>query len=189
MMYRKLEKITLSEEERGRLISIARRATSTQREALRARIILAAAEGATDKEIALRLGIANSTAFVWRRRFSEYRIAGLEDGRRTGAPRRISDKKIREVIWLTLKCEPPGGRRWSQRSMAEASGLTSDAVARIWKFAGLKPHRERHFEALKRALLMRDDVGLRELAELNGVTSPRAVREHLTKGTVTVEKD
>lgn len=178
MQYRKTRKVTLSKEERARLVTTERRAISPLRDVLRARIILAAAEGLSNQEISERLGISIPTAARWRERFLENRIAGLQDRIRTGAPRRISDKIAGRVILLTLMGSPPG-ERWSLRTMARAAGVTSDTVARIWNEVGLKPHRKRHFEAVKRSLLVNDGVGLRELAELNAVALPSMEGEAL----------
>lgn len=175
----------LSEEERGELISIARCATSTQRDALRARIILAAGDGASNSEIAQRLGIAEGTACRWRRRFLESRITGLEDARRTGAPRRIPDGKIQEVIWRTLKCSPVRGCRWSLRTMAQVTGLSSETVRRIWKSAGLRPHRAKSFESAAKTLLRKaGEVGCKA-PDLYGAELPTKRGEALSVLTVT----
>ncbi len=71
---------------------------------------------------------------------------GLADLPRQGAPRRISDDKVAEIIRLTLERTPAQASHWSTRSMAKPSGLSHDSIARIWQTFGLKPHRQDSFQ-------------------------------------------
>jgi len=80
------------------------------------------------------------TAGIWRRRFLESRLDGLADEPRPGAPRRITDEAVEEVIVATLERQPKDATHWSRASMAEATGLSKSTVGRIWKAFGLKPH-------------------------------------------------
>jgi len=80
------------------------------------------------------------TVGIWRRRFAESRLDGLADEPRPGAPRRISDEAVEDVIVATLERQPRDATHWSRTSMAEATGLSKSTVGRIWKAFGLKPH-------------------------------------------------
>jgi len=134
--------IELSGEERARLESWARRRSSAQALALRSRIVLLAADGLSNTEIAQRLGIDHATARKWRSRFAEQRLDGLLDEPRPGRPRLISDEQVEEVIVKTLETTPRDATHWSTRSMAREVGLTQSAVVRIWRAFGLQPHRQ-----------------------------------------------
>jgi transposase len=134
--------IELSDDERAQLEVWTRRRTSAQALAQRARIVLLAAEGRTNTEIAEQLGISRSTAVTWRTRFAEQRLDGLLDEPRPGRPRTITDEKVEEVIVKTLETTPADATHWSTRSMAREVGLTQSAVLRIWRAFGLQPHRQ-----------------------------------------------
>jgi transposase len=136
----------LTDDERTKLQSWASRATSAQRLALRARIVLACAEGADNKEVARRLRVSQQTVGKWRARFLEGRLEGLADEPRPGAPRSLSDAKIEEVITRTLESKPEDATHWSTRSMAERAGLSQSAVVRIWHAFGLQPHKSETFK-------------------------------------------
>src|SRR5437764_15360793 len=129
--------IELSEDERAQLESWARRRTSAQALAVRSRVVLLAAEGLNNTEIAERLGVHRPMVRKWRGRFAEHRLDGLGDEPRPGQPRRITDEKVEEVIIKTLETTPKNATHWSTRSLAREVGLTSTAVHRIWKAFGL----------------------------------------------------
>jgi transposase len=133
--------IELADEERARLESWARRRSSAQALALRSRIVLLAAEGLKNTQIAERLGIDHATVRKWRARFAQRRLEGVLDEPRPGRPRTISDDKVEEVIVKTLESTPRDATHWSTRSMAREVGLTQSAVHRIWRAFGLQPHR------------------------------------------------
>jgi transposase len=155
--------IELTDDERARLEAWSRRRSSAQGLALRARIVLAAAEGFNNTEIAGRLEIAVPSARKWRNRFAEYRLDGLTDEPRPGRPRTVTDDKVEEVIVRTLESTPKDATHWSTRSMAREVGLTQSAVLRIWKAFGLAPHRQETWKLSKDPLFIekvRDVVGL-----------------------------
>ena len=107
----------------------------------RAQIVLRAAEGQQNKDIAAELGISRPTVQLWRNRFAEKRIAGIEkDATRPGRKPKLSATKVRSVIKATLETTPPGETHWSTRSMAKAQKISRMAVQRIWNTCGLKPH-------------------------------------------------
>src|SRR5262249_11447020 len=93
--------LILTDDERQTLKTWALRPKSTQQLAQRARIVLACAEGMDNKQVAAKLGVTVQTVGKWRRRFVERRVDGLTDQERPGAPRRITDKDVEEVITKT----------------------------------------------------------------------------------------
>jgi transposase len=142
--------IVLSDDERAVLESWTARRKTAQAVALRARIVLAAAGQLTNGEIAELEGISRSTVTKWRNRFAERRLEGLLDEPRPGRPRTISDAQVEAVIIKTLESRPvDGSTHWSTRSMARATGVSADAVMRIWHAFGLAPHRQETFKLSK----------------------------------------
>ena len=155
--------IELTDDERAQLESWARRRSSAQALALRSRIVLLAADGLNNTEIAERLGVHRPMVRKWRGRFAEHRLDGLTDEPRPGRPRTIADEKVDEVIVKTLETTPKDATHWSTRSMAREVGLTQSAVLRIWKAFGLQPHRQDAWKLSKDPLFIdkvRDVVGL-----------------------------
>src|SRR5471032_1795856 len=146
MAGRQLAPLRLSDEERSELESLARRRKTAQALALRARIVLACAEGAQNKDVAARLSLDSATVGKWRRRFAEHRVDGLRDDPRSGAPRTIDDTRVEAVIVTTLESVPKDATHWSSRGMAKASGLSVSSVQRIWRAFGLQPHRMETFK-------------------------------------------
>src|SRR5918993_1777088 len=136
----KLPPLVLTDEERATLERWARRRTSSQALAERCRIVLACAEGASNIEVARRLGISRPTVTKWRSRFVARRLEGLADEPRPGAPRKITDEQIEQVLVTTLETTPKDATHWSTRSLARALGMSQTAVSRIWRAFGLKPH-------------------------------------------------
>jgi transposase len=135
--------LVLTQQERQTLERWARRRTSAQAVALRARIVLACAEGATNVAVAEQLGIWPQTVTKWRSRFVHQRLEGLADEPRPGRPRTIADEQVERVIVATLERPPPDhDTHWSTRSMARQVGMSQTAISRIWRAFGLKPHLE-----------------------------------------------
>lgn len=158
-----LEPLKITDEERSELRGWARRPKTAQAMALRARIVLAAAEGWTNTEIADELGVSRPTVGKWRRRFAELGLDGLVDAPRPGAPRKITDEDVERVIAMTLEQKPRNATHWSTRSMAEATGLSQSAISRIWRAFSLQPHRMETFKLSNDPLFVskvRDIVGL-----------------------------
>ena len=137
----KLEPLLLADDERQVLEGWARRRKTSQALALRSRIVLACADGASVTEAAASLGTSRATAAKWRSRFLQDRLEGLNDEPRPGRPRTITDEHVEKVITATLEQQPPNGdTHWSTRSMARSAGMSQSAVSRIWRAFGLKPH-------------------------------------------------
>ena len=145
-MGRRFAPLELDEVERAELTALASRRSTAQALALRARIILACADGEQSKVVAARLAVDPDTVGKWRRRFSEHRLEGLWDEPRSGTPRTIEDARIEAVIVRTLETQPPDATHWSSRGMARASGLSVSTVQRIWRAFGLQPHRLETFK-------------------------------------------
>jgi transposase len=146
MAGRRLERLELDETERAELRSLASRRSTAQALALRARIVLACAEGEQSKVVAARLAVDPDTVGKWRRRFAERRLEGLRDEPRSGTPRTVEDARIEAVIVRTLETVPPDATHWSSRGMTRASGLSVSTVQRIWRAFWLQPHRLETFK-------------------------------------------
>jgi transposase len=145
-MGRRFAPMELDKVERAELTSLASRRSTAQALALRARIVLACAEGEQSKVVASRLGVDPDTVGKWRRRFVERRLEGLLDEPRSGTPRTIEDTQIKAMIVRTLETKPADTTHWSSRGMARASGLSVSTVQRIWRAFGLQPHRLETFK-------------------------------------------
>jgi transposase len=136
----KLPELALTDDERATLQRWARRATSGQSLALRCRIVLACAEGASNAAVAARLGSSRPTVTKWRSRFVAGRLEGLADEPRPGAARTITDAQVEQVLVMTLETTPKDATHWSTRSLARQVGMSQSAISRIWRAFGLKPH-------------------------------------------------
>src|SRR2546430_9415853 len=159
----RLEPLVLSDAERQMLQGGATRRKTAQGLALRARIVLAGAEGRGNTAVAARLGISRTTVRKWRDRFLAARLDGLGDEPRPGVPRTISDAQVEEVVVRTLEEVPEGGRHWSKRELAKRVGISATSVHRIWRAFGLQPWRTEEFKISPDPLLIdkvRDVVGL-----------------------------
>ena len=155
--------VVLNDEERAQLEAWERRRKSAQALAERARIVLAAAEGLNNSEVAERLGVHRVTVRKWRSRFVEHGLDGLLDEPRPGRPRTVTDAQVEEVIVKTLESTPKDATHWSTRSMAAEVGLSQSAVSRIWRAFGLQPHRQQAWKLSRDPLFVdkvRDVVGL-----------------------------
>jgi transposase len=139
-------KIILTDIERSELEMRVRRRKIARADAVRAEIVLLAADGMNNSAIADELGISRLTAGLWRKRFAKSRFGGLDDEPRCGAPRKIGDEKIAEVVTKTLETMPADATHWSTRSMARTSGVSISTVHRIWSAFSLAPHRSETFK-------------------------------------------
>jgi transposase len=113
---------------------------------MRARLILASADGLPDTKVAQKLHVNHKTVGFWRRRFVDRGLEGLYDEPRVGAPRKITDDRVEEVVVQTLETTPKACTHWSTRKMAESAGISKSSVGRIWRAHGLQPHIVRGFK-------------------------------------------
>lgn len=156
--------IVLSAEDREHLEKLARGRKVAARVVERARIVLLAAEGTQNQEIAKVCGVTRKTVGVWRRRFAEKGIAGiLKDAPRPGRRRRISEEVRREIVRKTTQETPPARTHWSTRSLAKVMGLSPSTIGRVWRKHGLKPHLSRTFK------LSRDPKFLEKMDDVIGL--------------------
>jgi len=155
--------LRLTDDEREALERWTRRPTTAQALAQRARVILACASGRTNTRVARELRLTKQTVGKWRSRFVAARLDGLLAEPRPGAPRRISDAQVEQMVTLTLEGKPRAATHWSTRALAARCGLSQSTVSRIWRAFGLQPHRTEAFKLSKDPLFVekvRDIVGL-----------------------------
>src|SRR5215475_5973452 len=139
--------VVLTDGQEQTLRQWARGRSLPARQVERARVVLLAAEGKQDLEIAAEIGISNQKAARWRKRFLEFGLAGLEkDAPRPGRTPTITPEKVQEVVRKTTQEKPANATHWSTRTMAEAAGLSEKSIRRIWHKHGLKPHLSRTFK-------------------------------------------
>src|ERR1700731_1777145 len=115
--------LALSGEERERLGSLPHRARSQPLLARRARVVMACAEGLDNNAVAKKLRCSLGMVGRWRSRFLQGRLEGLYDEPRPGAPRKVSDDQVENIVIQTLESTPRGQTHWSTRGLAKASGL------------------------------------------------------------------
>jgi putative transposase len=126
-------------------------------------LVLLAADGATNTEIAERLELSMPTVGLWRSRYLTQRLAGLYDEPKPGGPRSIHDEQVAVLLRKTLNTKPKDGTHWSCRSIAAETKLSKSTVQRVWKAFGLQPHRQKHFKISTDPFFVektRDIVGL-----------------------------
>ena len=125
---RPVAKIELSAEVASVLEGYTHRRKTAQALALRARIVLGCASGLSNKAVAARERVTSQTVGKWRRRFLERGVDGLLDEPRPGVPRKIDDAKVESIIVQTLESQPRGATRWSTRTMARHSGISTSSL-------------------------------------------------------------
>src|SRR4249920_2312548 len=137
----------ISELERALLERWVAAQKTPQSVALRARIVLLAATGESNSQIARTLEVSRPTVILWRARFAEVGAQALTEtkpGR--GRKPSIPSAKVKAIVRATTQTRPPGQTHWSCRSMAKAQGVSPATVQRIWDAHGLQPHRVKTFK-------------------------------------------
>ena len=139
--------ITLTGDERATLQRWARGRSVEARRVLRAKIVLAAATCQQNKEIADELGTLRKTVALWRNRFAQRRLAGIEkDAPRGGRPSTAKQKLAARIVKTTITQQPPAATHWSTRTLAAELGTSPSMVQRVWKETNLQPHRVKTFK-------------------------------------------
>jgi transposase len=139
--------IVLADEEQRTLVRWARGRSTPARLVLRARIILSAAGGARNKDIARQVGTDRLTVARWRRRFARLRLTGIEqDAPRSGRRPTRRQEFARAIVERTTQTRPIRATHWSVRTLAEEVGASPSMVHRVWAANGLKPHLTRTFK-------------------------------------------
>jgi len=135
-------------DQQGRTLKRWSRGRSTPaRLVMRARIVLLAAEGKMNKDIAVELATDQQTVARWRRRFAAHGLAGIEkDAPRGGRKPTKRDRLARQIVEKTTQERPPNATHWSTRTLAKALGVSHMMVQRVWEANGLKPHLTRNFK-------------------------------------------
>ena len=138
--------IELTAEEHTALQRTVRSSRSSVREVFRARIVLLAAEGTQNRDIAEQLGTGPDSVSKWRRRFAEKRMTGLVDRPGRGRKPHYGRELIERIVDDTVHRAPEQATHWSTRTMAKHAGVSHTTVQRIWHAHELKPHLVRTFK-------------------------------------------
>jgi transposase len=140
--------IQLSAADDRRLRILSNRKRVEARVQFRARVVLLAADGMSDKDIGEKLDADRRVAARWRARFLAEGVDGLlQDATRPGRPRTArAAVNVQEIVRVTLEETLTGATHWSTRTLADHLGTNATAVARIWRAHGLKPHRVESFK-------------------------------------------
>jgi len=146
---RPVKPLNMTPAEKEKLTLLARRPSSSQAMAMRARIVLNCAAGTPNGAVAKQLRVSAPTVCKWRERFRLHRLEGLLDEPRPGAPRSITDAQIEDVVTRTLESMPDNSTHWSTRLMAQKTGMSQSAIVRIWHAFSLQPHRVENFKISK----------------------------------------
>ena len=137
-------KIVLTDQERDELTALVRSKLTSVRLTQRARMILRAADGVQNRDIAAQLGVGRVQVSRWRERYAEHRLAGIERDLPRGAPPVKVD--VAKLVELTTQTKPVAATHWSTRKMAAQLGVSAASVSRHWRASGLKPHIVRGFK-------------------------------------------
>ena len=140
-MSRQAITIELTGEERMLLDRVLKARTATQREVLRARIVLMAATGKENQAIAQEIGLSNRSVAVWRNRFARERIMGLTNRPKKRTPIKYTAEDRRRVVEMACTGSPEAETHWSVRTLAKATGVGRETVRAILREAHLRPHR------------------------------------------------
>ena len=143
-------RIELIEKDRNSLRKVVGSGLSPQRLVQRCEIVLLAAEGRSNEEIAEVLRMSRQRVGHWRTRFSRSGYQGIATDRPgRGRKPSITEDLRRVIVRMTTQETPENATHWSLYSMAKAARISTRSVGRIWKAHGLKPHLSRTFKLSK----------------------------------------
>jgi transposase len=163
-MWTSARRVSLAPEDRKLLAGLVRGGNTAQKVALRARIVLGAAEGISNNRLAKQLGVTRPTVLLWRQRYLQVGIAGLlRDAARPGRRKRIGARQVEAIVNATLHTTPRDATNWSSRTLARTQGVSEATVRRIWRAHGLQPHRTETFK------LSRDPDFVHKLRDVVGL--------------------
>src|SRR5438132_3506381 len=163
-MWKPAAALRVSREDQEWLETLVRSGKTPQRVALRARLVLGAAEGRPNHALAKDLGISRPTLLLWRQRYAEVGVAGvLKDAARPGRKKRIRPERVEAIVNATLQTTPPDATHWSVRTLAKRQRVSAATVHRIWQAHNLQPHRVETFK------LSRDPEVVRKLRDIVGL--------------------
>jgi transposase len=145
-MARTTEQFNLTDGDRQVLEALLRSPKTAQSLALRVRIVLLCGAGETVEAIAATVRTSTKAVYKWRNRFKKSGLDGLSDLPRSGQPKKLTEKQIKDVLTLTVERIPHEATHWSVRLMAKYAGITTWQVRQIWDAADLKPHRLKSFK-------------------------------------------
>ena len=146
-MMRVAPRIELSEEERAALTRWSRGRRTPARVTLRAKMVLLAVEGRQNDEIAKAVGVGRDTVGMWRSRFANLRLAGIEKDLPRGGRKPTRRQSFEaEILRKTTQEKPKNATHWSTRSLGKEIGADHVLVHRVWRANGLQPHRVTRFK-------------------------------------------
>lgn len=163
--------LTLQQEERLELETVARSRRTPQAVAQRARIVLLTATGVAPSVIGQALGVSQPTIRKWRARYAEAGLAGLRSEPRPGRPRKLDDQRVADLLNQALQTRPARQTHWSVRSFAAEANISKDMAHRLFRAAGIAPHRSRSFK------LSNDPAFVEKVRDIEGARHHGSVPE------------
>ncbi len=155
-----MRRVELSEDDRSQLEALLKAGTTEQRMARRVRIILAAAEGLKNSEIALHCACNVHTVRLWRNRWLEQGMEGLNDTPGRGRKKVYVEQKEAEILAATLERPEEPLTHWSARRLEKKLGVPKSTIRRVWERHGLQPHRQVTFKYSNDPLLTEKVIDL-----------------------------
>jgi transposase len=146
-MWNSAQALPMTIEQEQQLESWVRAPSTPQKIVLRSRICLLAHQGVGNRQIARRLNTSRPTVLLWRERFTQSGVVGLEhEPPRQSSSQRLDETLVKKIVDTTLQTTPPAATHWSTRTLAKHLGVSHMTVARVWDRHGLQPHRVRTFK-------------------------------------------
>lgn len=152
--------VTLSERVRSELEHMARCSSLSYSRVRRAKVILLAADGYCNKEIARRVGLSRASVALWRKRFLAHGVAALCGKPHTGRKRTVGDDEAAELARKALSIPPSDGTFWTVRKMAAETGLSKSTVDRLWRSFGINSDHDKPFHLLTASVFAHEVLGI-----------------------------